>query len=262
MKRVDLNCDLGEYERASLRPGAPDDPAARDDALMARITSANIACGAHAGDDHVMRRTLRSAIQHHVAAGAHPGFADRASFGRTPLPVTPDDVYAVVTGQLRVLTAHAETVGTLLSHVKPHGALYNMAAADAHIAAAIAAAVRDCDARLLLIGLSGSALLAEAARAGLRTASEVFADRTYEQDGTLTPRTRPDAVISDAVLAADRVLRMVLDGRVQCRQGHDIDVFAETVCIHGDTATALELAGAVRGALERAGVRVVAPGEP
>jgi 5-oxoprolinase (ATP-hydrolysing) subunit A len=252
--RVDLNCDLGEYDAGIVRA------AAHDESLMHFITSANIACGGHAGDHATMAQTLAAAVKHGVAPGAHPGFADRAHFGRRPLPLTPGEVHQLVTVQTRALAVHAFENGAHLTHVKPHGALYNMAAADVRLARAVAAAVRDLDPELILFGLAGSALIAESRRIDLRAAEEAFADRSYEADGSLTPRTVAGAVIADPEHAADRVVRMVRERVVACRQGHDIPIAADTVCIHGDTPDAPAIVRAVRHALERAGVRVVAAG--
>lgn len=259
--RIDLNCDLGEYDAAALgTPPRDAGPAARDALLMTCISSANIACGAHAGDELVMQWTIRSALQHGVAPGAHPGFADRASFGRRQIAMAPDDVHGLVSSQIALMSALLRDAGAAMSHVKPHGALYNMAAIDAALADAVATAVRDSAPDAVLFGLAGSALIDAGRRAGLRTAAEAFADRSYEADGTLTSRSRPDALVTDPARAAERALRMVQDGRVQCRDGQDIEIAPDTICIHGDGPTAPELARAVRAALDAAGVRVVAPG--
>jgi 5-oxoprolinase (ATP-hydrolysing) subunit A len=252
--RVDLNCDLGEYPATDVRA------AAHDESLMQVITSANIACGGHAGDQTTMARAVEAAAKFGVAAGAHPGFADREHFGRRELTVTPEEVHRLVTEQTRALAVHAYERGVRLTHVKPHGALYNMAAADVHLARAIAAAVRDLDPDLILFGLAGSALIAESRRTDVRAAEEAFGDRAYEADGSLTPRAMTGAVITDPGSVAHRVLRMVRERVVTCRQGHDIPIVADTICIHGDTPNAADIAHAVRDVLERAGVQVAAPG--
>jgi 5-oxoprolinase (ATP-hydrolysing) subunit A len=261
--RIDINCDLGEYDAAQL--DATTDaagPAARDDALMARISSASIACGAHAGDEHVMRWTIRTALRHGVAIGAHPGLADRASFGRRNMPISPDEAYDLVAAQIAALDALLREAAAELAHVKPHGALYNMAAADRSLADAIAAAVRDRARRAVLFGLAGSALLDAGRAAGLAVAAEAFADRGYEADGSLTPRSAPDALVTDPHRAAERVLRMAQSGKVTTTSGAELDIAPDTICIHGDGPTAVEIARAVRSALEGAGIRVVAPGAP
>lgn len=252
MLRVDLNCDMGESFGA-WRMGD-------DDALLQHVSSANIACGFHAGDPSVMKRTLRAAAAHGVAAGAHPGFPDLAGFGRRNMDVTPDAAYDLVAYQVGALLGLARTAGVALAHVKAHGALYNMAAADAKLAAAIAQATHDVDPSLIFFGLPGSPLIIEAERVGLRTASEVFADRSYEPDGSLTRRGTPGALIADPELAAQRALRMVLEGVVEARDGSPVAVRADTICIHGDGSHAAQIARLLRQRLEEAGVSILAPG--
>lgn len=207
-----------------------------------------------------MRRTVAAAAMHGVAVGAHPGLPDREGFGRRRMELSPAEVYDSVVYQVGALLGHARAAGVTVAHVKPHGALYNMAAADAALAESIARAVHDVDSSLILFGLAGSVLLDEGARAGLRTASEVFADRSYEPDGSLTPRGAPHALVTDPEDAARRALRMVLDGVVASADGPDISVRADTICIHGDGPHAVAFARSVRAALEHAGVRVAAPG--
>ena len=241
--RIDLNCDLGEG-------------AGHDAELMPLITSANIACGAHAGDDATMLATVTLALQHGVAIGAHPGFADRANFGRCELSLSSGEIHALVLRQVRALQAIARELGGQLAHVKPHGALYNLAARDAVTARAIAAAVHEIDPRLRLFGLAGSKLLEAGAAAGLVTVSEVFADRTYQPDGSLTPRDRPEALISDANSAVAQVLRLVREGKVRTTDGSDIAVRADTVCLHGDGPDAVAFARRVSAALLAAGVEL------
>ena len=243
MPRIDLNCDLGEG-------------AGHDAALMPLITSANIACGAHAGDAATMRATVRLAMKHGVAIGAHPGFPDREHFGRRELPMTVDEVHALVLRQIRELQMIVQHEGTRLSHVKPHGALYNMAARDAELARAIATAVYEADPRLILVGLAGGALLKAGAAGGLSTASEVFADRTYQADGSLTPRSEPKALITEAGSAVAQVLRMVRKGRVRAMDGSDVAVRADTVCLHGDGPHAVEFAQRLSAELRAAGVEL------
>lgn len=246
-QHIDLNCDVGEG-------------AGRDAELMPLITSANIACGAHAGDPVTMRETLSLAALHGVAAGAHPGYPDRDGFGRQSLDMTPGEIYDTVAKQIEALRKIALEAGILIAHVKPHGALYNEAAADAHIARAVVRAVNDADSNLLLYGLAGSRLITEAEQVGLRVVAEAFADRAYEQDGTLTPRRSDRAMIDDPDEAAKRVLRIVTDHAVRTTAGTDLPLHAATVCIHGDGPRAVDIARAVRAALTGAGVRVAAPG--
>ncbi|HWQ39447.1 MAG TPA: 5-oxoprolinase subunit PxpA [Burkholderiales bacterium] len=245
---VDLNCDLGEDSSAEGR--------AREEAVLAFVSSINVACGLHAGDAHVMRRLMRLAAQKGIAVGAHPSLADREHFGRRELPVTAEEVYELVIYQLGAAQAIARSAGTRLAHVKAHGALYNMAARDATLARAIAEAVRDFDARLVMFGLSGSSLIAAAEAAGLRSAAEVFADRTYQADGSLTPRSRPDALIHDEDAAAAQVLQMIEQGTVRAVDGRTVKVRADTICIHGDAPQAPAFAARLRRALESRGVQV------
>lgn len=250
--RVDLNCDMGEsFGRWEL--GA-------DAAVMPHITSANVACGAHAGDAQVMRRTLRLAQAHGVACGAHPGFADLPGFGRREIPVSADEATDLVLWQLGALAALARAEGVRLRHVKAHGALYNMAAREAKLGAAVAQAVALFDPTLVFFGLAGSSMLDAGRAAGLTVAGEGFADRSYEPDGSLTPRRVPGAVIHDLPLVVARAVRMVTESRVTARDGSDISLHVDTICVHGDTPGAAELAHALRQGLEAAGVRLAAAG--
>ncbi|HSL20450.1 MAG TPA: 5-oxoprolinase subunit PxpA [Vicinamibacterales bacterium] len=247
-RSVDLNCDMGEsFGAYSL--GA-------DAEVMSTITSANIACGFHAGDPAVMRATVRLARAHGVAVGAHPGLPDLAGFGRREMQVSPDEVEGMVLYQLGALAAMARAEGVQLQHVKPHGALYNMAARNVTLSDAIARAVRAFDPSLILFGLAGSPMLAAGEAAGLRVASEVFADRAYEPDGSLTSRRREGSVIHDADAVAARAVRMVRDGSVVATTGASIALRADTICVHGDTPGAADLARRIRQALESAGVAV------
>ncbi len=245
---VDLNCDMGE----SFGPW----PMGDDGALMASITSANIACGFHGGDPAVMRRTVRLARSNGVAVGAHPGLPDLVGFGRREMQVGPDEAEGMVLYQLGALAAIARAEGATLRHVKPHGALYNMAVRNSSLADAIARAVRAFDSSLILFGLAGSPMLASAEAAGLRVASEVFADRAYERDGSLASRRIAGAVIHDPAVVAARAVRMVRDGNVVATSGEVVSLRADTICIHGDTPGAAALARTVRHALEEAGVVV------
>ena len=246
--RVDLNCDMGESFGA-YRIGA-------DEEVFPFITSANVACGFHGGDPAVMRTTIAQARQRGVAVGAHPGFPDLIGFGRRNIDATPDEVYDLVVYQIGALLGFAKAGGIELQHVKAHGALYNMAAAKRDLAAAIARAVRDVDRRLILFGLPGSHLISEGEAAGLTTASEAFADRNYMDDGSLVSRRRPDAHVHDAGEAAARAIRMVREGKVRSIDGKDIDIKADTICIHGDGAHAAEFAQRLRRSFEDAGVQV------
>lgn len=240
--RIDLNCDLGEG-------------AGHDAELMPLITSANIACGAHAGDTATMRATAELAARHGVAVGAHPGYADRANFGRVELALSPAEVTATVSAQIRALQAVSPVP---LRHVKPHGALYNVAAREPAVAAAIVAAVRAVDPGLVVFALAGSELVRAARAGGLRVAEEVFADRTYQSDGTLTPRTQAGALIADEAAAVAQVRQMIAAGVVRATDGTDMPITADTVCLHGDGAHAVAFARGLRAALAAAGVTVAA----
>ena len=244
MKRIDLNCDLGEG-------------AAHDAELMPLITSANIACGAHAGDRATMRSTVALAERHGVAIGAHPGYHEPGNFGRLERAVTPDEAAGLVLTQVQALH---EVAGPALRHVKLHGALYNQVSRDEALAAVVVDGLVRHFPKLVLFALSGSRL-AEAGRArGLRVAEEVFADRTYQADGNLTPRSQPQATIQDEAAAVHQVLRMVADGRVRAVDGRDVAIAADTVCLHGDGAHAVEFALRLRKELAVAGVAVRAFG--
>lgn len=245
---IDLNCDLGE-SLGAWRMGA-------DEAIMPYITSANIACGFHAGDPDTMRRTVECAVRHGVAVGAHPGYPDRIGFGRRDLNATPEEIQNFILYQIGALAAFARSFGTTLSHVKAHGALYNKAARDASLAEAIAAAVQEYDPSLILVGLAGSELIRAGERHGLRVANEVFADRTYQSDGSLTPRKLSNALVKDPQVAAAQVIRMMREGKVGTVEGTEIAVRADTVCIHGDTPGALEFVRAVRSELEKSGIEI------
>jgi UPF0271 protein len=240
---VDLNADLGE--------GAPDDAD-----LLALVSSANIACGWHAGDARLMQRTVAAALDRGVAIGAHPSYPDREHFGRREMSLSPDDVRADVTYQIGALAALVRAQGGELHHVKPHGALYNQAARDPALADAIAAAVLDVDPSLALYGPAGSELLRAAERAGLRAVAEVFADRGYRADGSLVPRGQPGALVDDVDEAVARTLRMVRIGSVQAVTGETVPLRADTLCLHGDGPHALAFARAIRAALTAAGVQL------
>jgi len=253
MLRIDLNCDMGE-SFGIWRLGD-------DEAVLPYITSANIACGVHAGDPSTMRRTVRMALDRGVAVGAHPGLPDLVGFGRRNLAITPEEAYDLVVYQVGALAAFVKAEGGRLQHVKPHGALYNMAAKDRALADAIAAAVAAVDPGLILFGLAGSELVRAGQRAGLRVAAEAFADRTYQADGSLTPRRTPGALIDDPDRAAEQVVRLVKEGKVRALDGTELTVHADTVCLHGDGARAVDLARVLRARLEAEGIAVKAVGD-
>jgi UPF0271 protein len=252
MPFIDLNSDLGEsFGRWSL---------GNDIELMRSITSANVACGFHAGDPRVMRETVRRATAAGVAVGAHPGFPDLVGFGRRNIAATPQEVEDFVIYQVGALAGIAHAEGVRLQHVKPHGALYNMAVRDRPLADAIARAVAGVDRTLILFGLPSTELLRAGEAAGLTVAAEGFADRVYEADGSLTPRDRPGAVIHDLDVVVRRAVRMALEGVVTSADGHDVSMQVDTICTHGDTPDSHELTRRIRDELERAGVTVRAVG--
>ncbi|AFZ69371.1 5-oxoprolinase subunit PxpA [Deinococcus peraridilitoris] len=254
MRPLDLNCDMGEsYGRFTL---------GQDAAVMKFITSANIACGFHAGDFSTMRRTVDLAIEHDVAIGAHPSFPDLQGFGRRAMELTPEEVYELVVYQIGALWGFVRAAGGTLRHVKPHGMLHNMAAVQQPLAAAIVRAVLAVDPTLHLYALSGSEMTRAAEKQGLAVAHEVFADRTYQQNGTLTPRTQPNAMLHDPALAVQQVLHMVNDGKVRATDGEMVSIRADTVCIHGDGEHALEFVSHLHTALIQRGVQLIAPGRP
>ncbi len=249
--RIDLNSDLGE----SFGPWAMGD----DAALMPSLTSANVACGFHAGDPGTIRATLALAATHGVSVGAHPGFPDLAGFGRRELHATPQEVEDLVLYQVAALAGMAASRGLPLAHVKAHGALYNMACRDRALAEAIARAVAAVDKSLVLFGLPGSELLEAGQRAGLAVAAEAFADRAYNADGSLTSRRVVGSVLTDPEVVVARALRMIADEEVIALDGSVVHLRAETLCVHGDTPGAPALVRHLRAALEQAGVRVVPP---
>jgi 5-oxoprolinase (ATP-hydrolysing) subunit A len=243
MRQIDLNCDMGEG-------------CGNDAELMRFISSANIACGFHAGDEVTMRATAELALEHGVAIGAHPGYRDRDNFGRTPMLLPADEVREIVLEQIVAMKEICDSLGANLHHVKPHGALYNQAAKDPQLSAAIAEAVASVDADLVLYGLSGSELITQAKAAGLKTASEVFADRTYTAAGHLTPRSESNALITSNDDAVGQAIRMIEDGNVIATTGECVPIRAETICLHGDGHHAVNFARAIRAALDGAGVEV------
>lgn len=237
MSLIDLNCDMGEG-------------IGNDELIMPFISSASIACGYHAGDEDTMKKTVELALQYKVAIGAHPSFPDRENFGRTDMRLPLSEVYDLVTKQIHLLDEIVRVSGSTLHHVKPHGALYNMAARAKPLAAVIALAVKDVNEKLILYGLSGSHLIKEAKKIGLRSASEVFADRTYQDDGRLTPRSKDNALIIETDKAVQQVLQMIKEGTVKSVNGTDIPIVAETICIHGDGEHAVEFAKAINHAMK------------
>jgi UPF0271 protein len=248
--RTDLNADVGESFGAYVL--------GQDPAIIPCVTSVSVACGFHAGDPGVMRETVALARQHGVAVGAHPGFPDLAGFGRRQMRLTPAEIEDLVVYQIGALAAVAAAQGVRLQHVKPHGALYTMAAGEPPLADAIARAIALVDRNLLLVGLSGSALIDAGHRAGLRTASEVFADRGYRSNGSLLPRDAEGAVIEDPDVVSARALEMVQRLQTASVDGGAVRVRPDTICVHGDTPGAPNLARAIRRALEDAGVAVKA----
>ena len=246
--RIDLNSDLGESFGSW--------PMGQDAALMASISSANVACGFHAGDPGAMRETVALAKAHGVAVGAHPGFPDLVGFGRREITATPQEVEDFVVYQVAALAGIAATQGVRLQHVKAHGALYNMACRDRALADAIARATAMVDRTLILFGLPGSELVRAGEAAGLAVAAEVFADRAYERDGSLTNRHKPGSVIHDANAVVARAVRMVRDRDVVAVDGSVIPLEAQTICLHGDTPGAAELARVVRSGLKAAGITI------
>jgi UPF0271 protein len=248
--RIDLNADVGE----SLGPW----PMGDDERLIPLVTSVNVACGAHAGDPLTIERTIRLAVDHEVAVGAHPGYPDLVGFGRRDLDMTTDELRASIIHQVGAVAAIARSLNAELRHVKPHGALYNRAASDHGVAETIATAIRRASPELILVGLAGSALIDAGVAAGIQVASEAFADRAYEPDGSLRSRRRPGAILATPAAAAKQAVSIVRDGRVTAVDGSVIAVRADTICIHGDTPGAAEYVAAVRAALVKAGVTIAA----
>ena len=244
--QVDINCDMGE--------GMP-----HDAGIMPFISSANIACGFHAGDENTMRQTILLALQYNVAIGAHISFPDKQNFGRTEMHLPKNEIEDLIFNQLNLLQKIANSLGTELHHVKPHGALYNMSARDAELAKTIATAVKKFNPRLILYGLSGSQSICEAKAIGLQTASETFADRNYNDDGSLTSRTQPNAMIANEEKMIQHVLQMIRAGMVTTVTGKKIPVQAETICIHGDGQHALAFARAISSVLKKENIRIAPP---
>ena len=243
MFSIDVNADLGEGLDT-------------DALLIPYITSANIACGYHAGDETIMQETVSLALRYHVAIGAHPGFSDKINFGRTEISLPLNEIYQLIQHQISLLTGITDTLGCKLNHVKPHGALYNMSARDPLLANTIAKAVYDVNPLLILFGLSGSHSITEAQKAGLRTASEVFADRSYTDTGSLTPRSQSNALLNTDEEAISQVLQMIEQKKVSSVSGKEVPIIAETICIHGDGAHAVSFAKKIHHTLQQKNIGI------
>ena len=248
MYKVDLNSDLGESFGAYT--------IGMDEAVIAHISSANIACGYHAGDPLVMDKTIAAAKAAGVAVGAHPGHPDLIGFGRRNLACTPKEAKAYIKYQMGAIQAFCTAHGVKLQHVKPHGALYNQAAKDMALSMAIAEAIAEVDKDVIFMGLAGSCMLEAGKQCGLRVASEVFADRAYQADGSLVPRSKPGAVIHDKDEAIARTIRMVTEGKVTAITGEEVAIDAHSICVHGDNPSAVEFVKNIRAKLQEQGVAI------
>lgn len=246
--KIDINCDMGE-SFGIYKLG-------RDEEILDYVTSANIACGFHAGDPSTMRKTVKMALEKQIGIGAHPGFSDLAGFGRRYIDISPEEVYDLVIYQLGALQAFVKSEGGKLQHVKPHGALYNMAAKSFPISEAIAEAIYRVEPDLILFGLAGSELIKAGKKVGLRSASEVFADRTYQEDGSLTPRRDANALIKERSVAVNQVIQMIIHGKVATSSGKEIPIKADTICIHGDSEKALDFARFISSCLNESEITV------
>lgn len=250
MKYIDLNCDVGELPEALADQGA----------IMRFISSANIACGGHAGDANTMRTTIEQALRHKIAIGAHPGYEDAANFGRQELRLSSDEIAGSVHRQILALDQIAARLGAHVRHVKAHGALYNQAAQDREIARAIAEGVKRWRTDVILVGLAGSLMLDEFRAAGFPVAAEAFADRTYEPDGSLRSRKLKNSLLTDPQAAAEQALQIVTHESVTAADGTCVSLRAQTICIHGDTNGAVQIAAQVRRRLEQVGIRIAGLG--
>lgn len=240
---IDLNCDMGE--------NGSEEGLANDLSIMPYVTAINVACGFHAGDKETMTKTVKAGLRHGISIGAHPGFDDREGFGRREMNLIPSEIYDLVARQVRLMKAVTASLGASLSHVKPHGALYNMAARSASMADAVADAVYDADSKLILYGLSGSELIRSGKKKGLKVYQEIFADRTYQSNGSLTARNQPDALINDQEQAVAQVLQIIRRGTTTTAQGTEITLQADTVCLHSDGSQALIFAREIHNALKQ-----------
>ncbi|MBQ0141163.1 MAG: LamB/YcsF family protein [Kurthia sp.] len=250
MLKIDLNCDLGE-SFGTYKLG-------NDELILDYVTSANIACGFHAGDPSTMRKTVELALSKNVKIGAHPGLQDLIGFGRRNMAITPKEAFDLIVYQIGALQGFTTALGGKLEHVKPHGALYNMAAKDEKLSFAIAEAVYKVNPELVLYGLSGSELIRAGEKVGLKTASEVFSDRTYQEDGSLTSRLMPNALIVDDTKAVNQVMQMIKNGTVKTEQKTDLKILANTVCIHGDGEHALPFAKFIHQKLKENQIEITA----
>lgn len=249
MLKVDLNCDLGEsFGRYKL---------GLDEEIIPLISSANVACGFHASDPVVMQNTIKMAKQSGIQVGAHPGFLDLMGFGRRNMDISPQEAKAYTKYQLGALYAFCKSENMEIQHVKPHGALYNMAGKNYDLAKAICEAIYEFDKNIILLGLSGSQLIKAGKDTGLRVAREVFADRAYEDDGSLRARSKEGAVITDENIAIDRVVKMVKENKVVSYSGKEIDIYADSICVHGDGVKALEFVKKIRERLSDEGVQIL-----
>lgn len=248
MSMIDLNCDMGESFGA-YKMGT-------DEEILNYITSANIACGFHAGDPTTMRKTVTMALERNVGIGVHPGLPDLVGFGRRTMDISPQEAYDLIIYQIGAVYAFTKAEGGKLQHVKPHGALYNMAAKSPSLSEAIAEAIYKVDPELILFGLAGGELVKAGKKIGLRSASEVFSDRTYQEDGSLTSRREENALIHDQEVAVNQVIRIVKEGKVKSLQGVDVSIQAHTVCIHGDGQNALQFAKYISTSLQNAGITI------
>lgn len=248
MYKINLNCDLGEGAKY-------------DEVIIPMINSANIACGFHAGDSETMLKTVEFCAENGVCIGAHPGYPDRENFGRTNMEVTPDQVYGFTLYQLGAIDAVAKAKNAKLTYIKPHGAMYNMAAKSKELSDAIVSAVKDFDKELILLGLSGSEMIKSAKNSAIKYACEVFADRAYEADGSLRARSLEGSMITDEQQAIERVMRMVKEGKVEAYTGEDIEIEAHSVCVHGDGEKALEFVKALNRAFEDNSIKTVSLSE-
>jgi UPF0271 protein len=248
MFKVDLNCDMGEsFGQYTL---------GNDKEMMTYISSANIACGFHAGDPNIMDQTVKLALEHNVSIGAHPGFLDLHGFGRRKIQITPEEAYQLIIYQVGALQGFVQANGGKLHHVKPHGALYNMAAVDRELAEAIALAVFRINPDIVLYGLSNSELTKAGEAIGLKVAHEVFADRTYQKDGTLTPRNQPNALITNDEDAIRQVVKMVKEHKVKTVDNQEIEIKADTICLHGDGRFALPFAKRIHEIFKKEGIEI------